>query len=82
MERKMSTEFKKARREMIERKTKCHECEDYAMELHHVIAVEDGGTDEIENLPVVKATRVMTQFELWLSGKVIWLRHVQLLRPL
>ena len=43
MKRKISTEFKKARREMIERKTKCHECEDYATELHHIIAVEDGG---------------------------------------
>lgn len=50
MKRKISTEFKKARREMIERKTKCRECEDYATELHHIIAVEDGGTDDIENL--------------------------------
>ena len=50
MKRQISTEFKKARREMIERKTKCHECENLASELHHIIAVEDGGTDEIENL--------------------------------
>ena len=50
MKRKISEEFKKARREMIERRTKCHECEDYATELHHIIAVEDGGTDDIENL--------------------------------
>ncbi|MCX5880337.1 MAG: HNH endonuclease signature motif containing protein [Deltaproteobacteria bacterium] len=50
MKRELSTEFKKARREMIERKTKCHECEDYAADLHHIIAVEDGGTDDIENL--------------------------------
>lgn len=50
MKREISTEFKKARREMIERKTKCHECEDYATDLHHIIAVEDGGTDDIENL--------------------------------
>lgn len=35
---------------MIERRTKCHECEDYATELHHIIAIEDGGTDDIENL--------------------------------
>lgn len=35
---------------MIEQKTKCHECENYATELHHIIAVEDGGTDDIENL--------------------------------
>ena len=35
---------------MIERKTKCHECEDYATELHHIVAVEDGGADGIENL--------------------------------
>jgi len=50
MKRKMSTEFKNARRDMIERKTKCHECEDYATELHHIVAVENGGTDDIENL--------------------------------
>jgi hypothetical protein len=50
MKRRISTKFKMARREMIERKTKCHECEDYATELHHIIAVEDGGTDVIENL--------------------------------
>jgi hypothetical protein len=50
MKRKISEEFKKARREMIERRTKCHECEDYATELHHIIAIEDGGTDDIENL--------------------------------
>ncbi len=50
MKREISTEFKKARSEMIERKTKCHECEDYATELHHITAVEDGGTDDIENL--------------------------------
>jgi hypothetical protein len=50
MKRKISEEFKKARREMIERKTKCHECENYATELHHIIAVEDGGNDDIENL--------------------------------
>jgi hypothetical protein len=50
MKRKISEEFKKAKREMIERRTKCHECEDYATELHHIIAVEDGGTDDIENL--------------------------------
>lgn len=35
---------------MLERKTKCHECENYATELHHIIAVEDGGSDDIENL--------------------------------
>jgi len=50
MKREISKEFNKARREMIERRTKCHECEDYATELHHIIAVEDGGTDDIENL--------------------------------
>ena len=50
MKRKVSKEFKKARREMLERRTKCHECENYAIELHHIIAVEDGGTDDIENL--------------------------------
>jgi hypothetical protein len=50
MKRELSGAFKTARREMIERKTKCHECEDYATELHHIIAVEDGGTDDIENL--------------------------------
>jgi len=46
----ISAKFKKARRDMMERKTKCHECENYATELHHIIAVEDGGTDDIENL--------------------------------
>jgi hypothetical protein len=50
MKRIISEEFKKARREMIERRTKCHECEDYATELHHIIAVEDGGTDDIKIL--------------------------------
>ncbi|RPH50973.1 MAG: HNH endonuclease [Desulfobacteraceae bacterium] len=50
MKRKISEEFKKARRKMVERRTICHECEDYATELHHIIAVEDGGTDDIENL--------------------------------
>ncbi len=50
MKRQISAEFKKARREMIERKTKCCECENLASELHHIIAVEDGGTDDIENL--------------------------------
>jgi len=50
MKRKISAAFKKARSEMIARKTKCHECENYATELHHIIAVEDGGTDDIENL--------------------------------
>lgn len=50
MKRKISKDFKKARREMIERRTKCHECENYATELHHIIAVEDGGTDDIKNI--------------------------------
>lgn len=50
MNREISTKFKKAKRGMMERKTKCHECENYATELHHIVAVEDGGTDDIENL--------------------------------
>ena len=50
MKREISAKFKKARRDMMERKTKCNECENYATELHHIIAVEDGGTDDIENL--------------------------------
>lgn len=50
MKRKVSQEFKNARRETIEKKTKCHECEDYATELHHIIAVKDGGTDDKNNL--------------------------------
>jgi hypothetical protein len=50
MKREMSAKFKKARGDMMERKTKCQECENYATELHHIIAVEDGGTDDIENL--------------------------------
>lgn len=50
MKREISAKFKKARHDMMERKTKCHECENYATELHHIIAIEDGGTDDIENL--------------------------------
>jgi hypothetical protein len=50
MKRKTSAKFKKARCDMMERKIKCHECENYATELHHILAVEDGGTDDIENL--------------------------------
>jgi hypothetical protein len=50
MKREISAEFKKALREMMEKRTKCHECNDYATGLHHIIAVEDGGTDDIENL--------------------------------
>jgi len=50
MKREISAKFKKAKRDMVERKTKCHECENYATELHHIVAVEDGGTDDIENL--------------------------------
>jgi len=50
MKRAISAELKKTRREMMERRTKCHECNDYATELHHIIAVEDGGTDDIKNL--------------------------------
>lgn len=50
MKRKKSAEFKKARIEMKRKKVKCHNCSDYATELHHILAVEDGGTDDLENL--------------------------------
>ncbi len=50
MKRRMSEEFRQARRTMIQQRTKCHECEDFATELHHIIAVEDGGTDDKANL--------------------------------
>jgi len=50
MKRKISAEFKKARIEMRENKVRCHNCSDYATELHHILAVEDGGTDDVENL--------------------------------
>lgn len=75
MKRKLSKEFKQARREMIERRTKCHECEDYATELHHIIAVEDGGTDDIENLmPLCKechkeytSEQITERNKIWVS---------------
>lgn len=50
MGRKTSAKFKKVRTEMILKKIKCHNCSDYATELHHIVAVADGGTDAIENL--------------------------------
>ena len=50
MKRKISAKYNKARREMIEKKTKCHECENYATELHHIKSVENGGTDDMDNL--------------------------------
>jgi hypothetical protein len=73
MKRQISTEFKKATREMIERKTKCHECEDYATELHHIIAVEDGGTDEIENLmPLCKKCHKEYTSEQTIERNKLW----------
>jgi len=71
--REISTEFKKAKREMIERKTKCHECEDYATELHHIIAVEDGGTDDIENLvPLCKKCHKEYTSEQTIERNKLW----------
>jgi len=73
MKRKISSEFKKARREMIERKTKCHECEDYAVDLHHIIAVEDGGTDDIENLmPLCKKCHKEYTSEQTIERNKLW----------
>jgi hypothetical protein len=73
MKRKISKEFKKARREMIERRTKCHECENYATELHHIIAVEDGGTDDIENLmPLCDECHKGYTIEQIIEGNKIW----------
>jgi 5-methylcytosine-specific restriction endonuclease McrA len=50
MKRTISTAFKAARHDMRSRLIQCHDCTDYATELHHVIAIEDGGTDDILNL--------------------------------
>jgi hypothetical protein len=50
MKRKVSAEFNKARKEMRAKKVKCYHCDNYATELHHIVAVEDGGTDDLENL--------------------------------
>ena len=44
MKRQISAAFKKARHDMRARMIECHDCNDYATELHHIIAVEDGGT--------------------------------------
>ena len=73
MKRKISKEFKKARREMIERRTKCHECENYATELHHIVAVEDGGTDDIENLmPLCKECHKEYTSEQIIERNKVW----------
>jgi hypothetical protein len=73
MKKEISTEFKKARREMIERKTKCHECEDYATDLHHIIGVEDGGTDDIENLmPLCKKCHKEYTSEQTIERNKLW----------
>lgn len=73
MKRKISEVFKKTRREMIERRTKCHECENYATELHHIIAVEDGGTDDIENLmPLCKECHKEYTSEQLIERNKIW----------
>jgi 5-methylcytosine-specific restriction endonuclease McrA len=50
MKRVISAAFRAARHEMRSRLIQCHDCTDYATELHHIVAVEDGGTDEISNL--------------------------------
>ena len=50
MKRKISPEFKALRDKMRASLIECHDCTDYATELHHIIAVEDGGTDEPSNL--------------------------------
>lgn len=73
MKREISAKFKKARHEMIERKTKCHECEDYATELHHIVAVEDGGTDDIENLmPLCKKCHKEYTSEQTIERNKLW----------
>lgn len=48
--RKVSEAFRKARQEMRARLIQCNDCTDYATELHHRVAVEDGGTDDLSNL--------------------------------
>jgi 5-methylcytosine-specific restriction endonuclease McrA len=50
MKRQISAAFKKAKHDMRARMIECHDCNDYATELHHIIAVEDGGTDDETNL--------------------------------
>lgn len=50
MKRMRSAEFKKARDNMRASLIECHDCTDYATELHHIIAVENGGTDDTSNL--------------------------------
>lgn len=58
---------------MIERRTKCHECEEYATELHHIIAVEDGGTDDIENLmPLCRGCHKEYTSEQIIERNKIW----------
>ena len=73
MKRKISASFKKARRDMIERRTKCHECNNYATELHHIIAIEDGGTDDIENLmPLCKECHKEYTSEQTIERNKMW----------
>ena len=75
MKRKVSQEFKNARREMLANRTKCQECENYATELHHIIAVKDGGTDAIDNLmPLCEkchkeytSEQIVEQNKLWVE---------------
>ena len=50
MKRTVSETFRKARQEMRSRLIQCHDCTDYATELHHIVAIEDGGTDDMSNL--------------------------------
>lgn len=73
MKRKISTVFKKTRREMIEKKIKCHECEDNATELHHIIAIEDGGTYDIENfMPLCKKCHKEYTSEQIIERNKLW----------
>ena len=48
--RKVSESFRKTRQEMRSKLLQCNDCTDYATELHHIVAVEDGGTDDLNNL--------------------------------
>lgn len=74
MKRKISASFKKARREMTERRAKCHECDNYATELHHILAIEDGGTDDIENLmPLCKECHNEYTSEQTIERNKIWI---------
>lgn len=72
--RKLSAEFRRARSEIKKRRIKCRVCnEEYATELHHIIAVENGGTDDIENLmPLCRECHKEYTSEQLIERNKIW----------